>query len=29
MPITVKIHYLGNGYLAGAKKVNHVKVGSK
>jgi phosphodiesterase/alkaline phosphatase D-like protein len=27
VPITVKIHYLGNGYLAGAKKVNHVKVG--
>jgi phosphodiesterase/alkaline phosphatase D-like protein len=29
VPITVKIHYLGNGYLAGAKKVNHVKVGRK
>ncbi len=29
VPITVKIHYLGNGYLGGAKKVNHVKVGSK
>jgi phosphodiesterase/alkaline phosphatase D-like protein len=27
VPITVKIHYLGNGYLAGVKKVNHVKVG--
>ena len=29
VPITVKIHYLGSGYLAGAKKVNHVKVGHK
>jgi phosphodiesterase/alkaline phosphatase D-like protein len=29
VPITVKIHYLGNGYLAGTKKVNHVKVGRK
>ncbi len=29
VPVTVKIHYLGNGFLAGAKKVNHVKVGSK
>ncbi len=29
VPITVKIHYEGNGYLAGAKKVNHVKVGRK
>ena len=29
VPITVKIHYEGTGYLAGAKKVNHVKVGSK
>jgi phosphodiesterase/alkaline phosphatase D-like protein len=29
VPITVKIHYLGSGYLGGAKKVNHVKVGSK
>jgi phosphodiesterase/alkaline phosphatase D-like protein len=27
VPITVKIHYLGTGYLAGVKKVNHVKVG--
>jgi hypothetical protein len=29
VPITVKIHFLGNGYLAGVKKVNHVKVGHK
>ena len=29
VPITVKIHFLGNGYLAGAKKVDHVKVGHK
>ena len=29
VPITVKIHFLGNGYLAGVKKVNHVKVGAK
>jgi len=29
VPITVKVHYEGNGYLAGAKKVDHVKVGSK
>ncbi len=29
VPITVKIHYQGTGYLAGAKKVNHVKVGHK
>ena len=29
VPITVKIHYQGTGYLAGAKKVNHVKVGTK
>jgi phosphodiesterase/alkaline phosphatase D-like protein len=29
VPITVKIHYEGNGYLAGAKKVNHLKVGHK
>jgi hypothetical protein len=27
VPVTVKIHYEGNGYLGGAKKVNHVKVG--
>jgi phosphodiesterase/alkaline phosphatase D-like protein len=27
VPITVKIHFLGNGYLAGVKKVEHVKVG--
>jgi phosphodiesterase/alkaline phosphatase D-like protein len=27
VPIKVKIHYLGNGYLAGVKKVGHVKVG--
>jgi phosphodiesterase/alkaline phosphatase D-like protein len=27
VPITVKIHYLGTGYLAGAENVNHVKVG--
>jgi phosphodiesterase/alkaline phosphatase D-like protein len=27
VPITVKIHFLGNGYLAGVKKVGHVKVG--
>ena len=29
VPITVKVHYEGNGYLAGAKKVNHVKAGAK
>lgn len=29
VPITVKIHYLGTGFLAGVKKVNHVKVGHK
>jgi len=29
VPITVKIHFEGNGYLAGAKKLNHVKVGHK
>ena len=29
VPITVKIHYLGTGYLAGVKRVNHVKVGHK
>jgi phosphodiesterase/alkaline phosphatase D-like protein len=29
VPITVKIHFLGSGYLAGVKKVNHVKVGQK
>ena len=29
VPITVKIHFLGNSYLAGVKKVEHVKVGSK
>jgi len=29
VPITVKVHYEGNGYLAGVKKVDHVKVGSK
>lgn len=27
VPITVKVHYVGNGYLAGATKVSHVKVG--
>ena len=27
VPITVKVHFQGNGYLAGAKKVDHVKVG--
>jgi phosphodiesterase/alkaline phosphatase D-like protein len=29
VPVTVKIHYEGTGYLAGAKKLNHVKIGSK
>jgi hypothetical protein len=29
VPITVKINYRGTGYLAAAKKVNHVTVGSK
>ena len=29
VPVTVKIHYEGNGYLAAAKKVNHVKVGRR
>lgn len=29
VPIKVKIHYEGTGYLAGVKKVNHVKVGRK
>jgi phosphodiesterase/alkaline phosphatase D-like protein len=29
VPITVRIHYLGNGYLAGVKKVDHVKVGHR
>ena len=29
VPITVKVHYVGNGYLAGATKVSHVKVGHK
>jgi phosphodiesterase/alkaline phosphatase D-like protein len=29
VPITVRIHYLGNGYLAGVKKVGHVKIGHK
>jgi phosphodiesterase/alkaline phosphatase D-like protein len=29
VPITVKINYRGNGYLAGAKKTNHVTVGTK
>ena len=29
VPITVKIHYQGNGYLAGAKKVNHLKIGRR
>jgi phosphodiesterase/alkaline phosphatase D-like protein len=27
VPITVKIHYLGTGYLAGAENVDHVTVG--
>jgi phosphodiesterase/alkaline phosphatase D-like protein len=29
VPVTVKIHYEGNGYLAGAKKVNHLRIGHK
>ncbi len=29
VPVTVKIHYEGNGYLAGAKKVNHLKIGHR
>jgi hypothetical protein len=29
VPITVKINYRGTGYLAGAKKTNHVTVGTK
>jgi phosphodiesterase/alkaline phosphatase D-like protein len=29
VPVTVKVHYEGNGYLGGAKKVNHVKVGHR
>jgi phosphodiesterase/alkaline phosphatase D-like protein len=29
VPITVKVHYKGSGYLAGAQKVNHVSVVSK